>query len=176
MGIPRLFCPETGRRGRLVLVVDHVSNMDSAYYFSTLHFQQGRLIPNGFQRWFDSAAGSKTTTLLAMTQEQFNFLEGFAAYLTRRGFRVCKSLYDAEAVGEAMVFDSICVACRFSWQWQGARSSVCLSLQVGTVILKRCFLTAVLMDHADDVEILTMMIRSVMREAADKIAMSLIQK
>ena len=106
-----------------------------------------------------------------MTQEQFNFLERFGAYLTRRGFQVSKSLYEAE------LFGTLSVVCRFAWKWQGAYSSVLLQIQIGTLMFERSLPTGLLMDYeVGGTEIITIMIRNLMQEVADKIALQLIQE
>lgn len=112
-----------------------------------------------------------------MTQEQFNFLERFGAYLTRRGFQVSKSLYEAEAIADAELFGTLSVVCRFAWKWQGAYSSVLLQIRIETLMLERSLPTALLMDYeGDGTEIITIVIRKLMQEVADKIALQLIQK
>ena len=112
-----------------------------------------------------------------MTQEQFNFLERFGAYLTRRGFQVSKSLYEAEAIADAELFGTLSVVCRFAWKWQGAYSSVLLQIQIGTLMFERSLPTGLLMDYeVGGTEIITIMMRNLMQEVADKIALQLIQE
>lgn len=171
MGVSYLFCPETGRRNRLVLVVDHLPYMDSTDYFLSLLVQRKRLIPNGFQWRFDSATGSKINNkFLAMTQEQINFLERFEVYLASRGFRVLKSAYNVEAIDKAELFGCIPSICRFSWQLYGYNPRVLLDVTFGLNSVQRSFPISLLMDYrAIGRDIFEAAIRSTMSSVADEI-------
>lgn len=112
-----------------------------------------------------------------MIQEQINFLNRFEAYLANRGFRISKSMYEAEAIADAEIFGTLSVVCRFAWKWQGAYSSVLLQIRIETLMFERSLPTGLLMDYeVGGTEIITIMIRNLMQEVADKIALQLIQK
>lgn len=111
-----------------------------------------------------------------MTQEQFNFLEGFGAYLTRRGFRVYKDMVGVSALSYSKINDTH-IACRIVWCWTDTRSSVFLVIKIGGHYVGRSLPTALLMDYeAGSTDLITKMIRDVMREFADQIVAKLICK
>lgn len=106
-----------------------------------------------------------------MTQEQFNFLKGFKTYLQNRGFQVTDTVEEAEATAHAELYNTIPLACRFTWKWLGDNSSVRFRIRLGDIVLERDLLTALLMDYrAVGTDVFEGSIRNMTSALADEIA------